>query len=420
LVSAFALAELGHEVVVVDPDPGPAGSGGWRRRGVMQFMHPHFFRHQVRECLETLAPPLWESVLAAGAVVNPPPPGAPPFMRSVSCRRVTFEAALRSAVEAHPGVTFVAGHAEQVLTAGGRVTGLVVDGVAQDVDVLVVANGRSGRFADEFRAPAEGGPCGLSYVSRMYRVRPGAEPLSSPAPLGSQHDGYQTIVFPQDAGTLSTLIVRPSADEALSMLWRQDCFEAAAALIPNLAPWADPERFEPITDVMRGGTLTNTYRGQGQPPAGVFFVGDAVCTTNPSAGRGVALGLMEVGALLDALRDHSDARDASAVLDAFCLAQVKPWYDDHVAADASIVRRYAGEDIDVDGPLSSDVIGAAAEADQSLMPVVGMYFGMVAPPSSLSAVEDRVREMLRAGWRPALAEGPSRDELVEALSAVSA
>jgi 2-polyprenyl-6-methoxyphenol hydroxylase-like FAD-dependent oxidoreductase len=419
LVCAVALAEQGHDVLVVDPDGGPDTDGSWRRHGVMQFHHPHFFRFQVREALETQVPEMWDAVVAAGGIVNPAPEGMPPGMTTMSCRRSTFERALRGVAQQHERVTFVPAYADRVVVDGDRVTGLVVDGSVLPVDVVVAANGRSSRFADELRPVAEGGACGQSYVARMYRARPGSEPPGGFGPLVAEYRGYLTIVFPQDAGTLSALVVRASADKELASLWRTPCFEAAAALIPNLAPWTDPAGFEPITEVMRGGTLTNSYRGQGSPPAGLFFVGDAVCTTNPSAGRGLSLGLRGVGALLEALREHADHRDASAAFDAWCLSHVRPWYDDHVRSDASLLRRYAGQDVDVEGPLPADVVCAAAQVDPSLLPVVGPYQAMTALPATLDAVEDGVRALLRTGWRPALADGPDRDALVAHLGALT-
>jgi FAD dependent oxidoreductase len=43
LFTAMALARRGHEVTVVDRDPGPCSDGSWSRRGVMQF-HPAITR----------------------------------------------------------------------------------------------------------------------------------------------------------------------------------------------------------------------------------------------------------------------------------------------------------------------------------------------------------------------------------------
>lgn len=415
LVCGLGLAQRGEDVLLVDPDPGPGPDGSWRRKGVMQFRHPHFYRPFVRHVLEQHVPQMWEAVLAAGAVVNDPPEGMPPFMTTIAARREVLEGALRKAAS-HDRITHVPMRADRVLIQGDRVVGVVVNGTTIDADRVVVATGRTSTFADDLRPPAVGMPCGQSYVSRMYRARPGVDPLVSWAPVGALYDGYLAIAFPQDDGTLSALVVRPRDDDGWSALWSTAGYEAAVARIPNLAPWTDPERFEPITDVMRGGTLLNSYRGQGSPPAGVFFAGDAVSTTNPSAGRGVSLGLLQAAALLDLLQEHSDARDVSTAFDAWCDERVRPWYEDHVATDASLVRSYSGQDIDVEAPLTSDVICAAAEVDPSLAPAVRAYRGMVAPPASLRAVEEQVRDLLRTGWRPAFADGPSRDELLEQMS----
>lgn len=414
MVVAAGLAARGSDVLLVDADAGPADDGAWRRTGVMQFSHPHFFRHLVRQALEQHTPDLWDAVAGSGAVVNPPPEGAPPVMTTVAARRSTLEGAMRRArpERVHP----VTGTAERVVVERDRVVGLVVDGGTVDVDRVVVATGRTSRFADDLRPAGESSPCGVSYVSRMYRALPGVEPLRSWVPLGAQYDGYLAIAFPQDAGTHSVLVVRPSDDTGWDALWREEVFDAAMPRIPHLAPWTDPERFAPITPVMRGGTLVNSYRSQGSPPAGVLFAGDAVCTTNPSSGRGVSTGLLQAGALLDLLAEHDDDRDAGAAFDAWCDAQIRPWYEDHVMDDAYLVRRYRGEVVGPDDPLPSELVCDALAEDPSLAGVVMPYLGMMAPPASLTVAHDRVRALMRAGWRPTPTPGPGRDELLEPVA----
>jgi hypothetical protein len=234
------------------------------------------------------------------------------------------------------------------------------------------------------------------------------------------YDGYQAILFPQDDRTLSALVVLPSHDTELAALRQVEAFDLAASLIPQLAPWTEPEQYEPITAPMTGGRLTNGYRGQLDETgdvrlAGVYFLGDAVCTTNPAAGRGVSLGLQQAQALL-AMLAETDARETSVQFDAWCDEHVRPWYDDHLLWDAELLRRFAGEDLDVEGPLSSDVYCSAVEADPSLLPTVGPVLGMLATPRSLGIIDEHVRGMLRTGWRQGYAAGPSRDELVEQMT----
>jgi len=98
---AMALARRGDEVIVVDRDPGPPGSGRWARRGVMQFRLPHFFRPIVRQAMTGTLPDVWDAVLAAGGV-EACPPGLPEVMTGLECRRSTFEQAVWAAARHEP------------------------------------------------------------------------------------------------------------------------------------------------------------------------------------------------------------------------------------------------------------------------------------------------------------------------------
>jgi hypothetical protein len=257
-------------------------------------------------------------------------------------------------------------------------------------------------------------------MARMYRARPGTELARRGLPMGWLYRHYQVLVFPQDDRTLSALIVRPTADEALAPLRYNHCFDAAASLIPELAPWTDPDRFEPVTDVMAGGGLTNTYRGQlGEQGRvaipGLFFAGDAVCTTYPAAGRGVSLGLRQAQALLGLLAGRrADLRDVAEQFDAWCTANIRPWYEDHRHWDATLLHRLGGGDIDIEARIPSDVVCAAAEVDPSIWPAAGPFLAMQALPSALDPVRDKARAVLRTGWRPPYTPGPSRGELADA------
>ena len=65
--TATAMARRGHEVTVVDRDPGPATDGAWKRAGVMQFEHAHGWRPQVVQSLRAEMPGVVEDLHAAGA-----------------------------------------------------------------------------------------------------------------------------------------------------------------------------------------------------------------------------------------------------------------------------------------------------------------------------------------------------------------
>jgi len=437
LVAAVALARRGHHVRLVDDDRGPTGDNRWSRRGVMQFHHPHAFRPQVVDVLRAEVPEALDALLARGAepaaprdgsAAAPTRPGEPlPPGVGLRCRRMVVEHELRRVAEREPGVTPVRGRADTVLSERGRATGIRVGGQRVDGELVVVATGRAGRLADDLRAPGESADCGLAYVSRQYRLRPGAAPGPMNTPIGAvaMHEGYTVIAFPHDAGTFSTLIARPPADHRLRGLRHEPAWDAAVRAIPLLAAWTDPERAVPLTAVLPGGRLRNTYRGQlddaGRLPLpGLVAVGDTVCATNPVAGRGIATSLMQVERLVALVDEHGDDHAATALaLDAWCEAAIRPWFADHVATDAAQRDRWAGRDVDPGRPPTSDLVVAATAADPSLMAVVGPYLGMAVLPDSLAAVHPRVQEIYASGWRPPPAEGPTRDELADVVGSAS-
>lgn len=426
LFTALALARRGHTVPVVDRDPGPEPGGGWPRAGVMQFHHAHVFRAHVVEALAAELPDVLDALLAAGAELArmPGPPDAPERVAGLLCRRMVFERVLRAAAAAEPGVVLVRGHAEEVLRERGRAVGLRVDGQRLDADVVVDASGRAGRLSRGLRGPALGGDCGVAYVSRQYRLRPGAEFPTMAFPLleAAFYPGYAAIAFPHDDRVLSVVVQRGSDDRELTALREQAAFDAVAAAVPLLAAWTDPARAEPLTPVLPGARLLNSWCGQldaagAVPLPGLLFLGDAVCTTNPAAGRGVATGLMQARRLVALLdEDGADPESCSRAFDAWCTARIKPWFDDHVDCDAGLAARWAGADVDLTRRLPSDLIGAAAQVDPSLMAVVGPYQGMQALPDTLDAVEPRAREVYATGWRPPVPAGPTRDELAELVT----
>ena len=71
------------------------------------------------------------------------------------------------------------------------------------------------------------------------------------------------------------------------------------------------------------------------------------------------------------LRLLDTEKDLGAVgqqMEARCLDNIRPWHQDHVYWDATLLRRLAGEDIDLDAKIPYDVITAAAEHIPGLSP----------------------------------------------------
>jgi flavin-dependent dehydrogenase len=426
LYTAIALARRGHEVTVIDRDPGPGGDQWWDRKGVMQFHHPHHFRQQVVDVLRDEMPEVQAGLLAAGAKPATVP-GQPGLPGGLHCRRQTFERVLRSAAEAEPRVRLRTAHADEVCRERGRATGVRAGGHRVDADLVVDASGRAGRLTRALRAPAEGGDCGISYVSRQYRLLAGVGdgPFNAPFGVMLVYPGYLAAALLHEDRVVSVLIARASTDRRLVMLRTGAAFEAAVRAIPALAEWVGPGRARPITPVLPGGRLYNGYRGQlndaGQVALhGLIYAGDSVCTTNPAAGRGVATSLLQAQHLIRLLGDHGrDLTSCSLAFDQWCARHIKPWFDDHVRWDTDLIRRWSGQDVDLTRPLPSDLIIAAAAADPELMNVTGPFLAMLTLPGSLDAIQARAREIYAGGWRPPIPDGPSREELASLVGAAA-
>lgn len=424
-----ALAGRGHDVVAVDRDASPPEDGRWARPGVMQFHHAHAFRTQVGIGLRREWPAAHDAWLERGArPVTIDVPGMGVVPAGHLSRRDTFERALRASAQHVPGLTIRQGHVDGVLCSEGRVRGLVVDGSPVEADLVVDAAGRSGRAVDGLRAPATvGGPCGMAYVDRQYRLHDGCEPGPLTNPLAWQGDlaGWQVLVFPHERGHFSVVLIRPTADTTLKDLRHAAAFDAVCRAVPGLAAWTDPERAAPVTDVLPGGPLRNAYRGQrtrdGRPfLPGLVSVGDAVATTTPIFGRGVTTTFVQIMRLLALLDDGHEPELVAEPFDAWCEQNMRPWVADHVAMDTDTVRRWEGGDVDVTRRLPSDLILAAGAADPAILRGTGGYLSMLELPSSLDPVEPLARAVYETGWRGAPVPGPDRGELREIITAALA
>jgi 2-polyprenyl-6-methoxyphenol hydroxylase-like FAD-dependent oxidoreductase len=160
LFTAIALARRGREVVVIDRDPGPPQSGPttvWQRKGVMQFHHAHTFRGQVVEPLRAEMPDVLDDLISAGATIATTTENRP---RALLCRRTTFERTLWNRAAAQQGITLLCGHVDRIEHHRGRTVGVTVDGRTLTADLVIDASGRSSRFTDGIRPPAEGGIAG--------------------------------------------------------------------------------------------------------------------------------------------------------------------------------------------------------------------------------------------------------------------
>ncbi len=122
------------------------------------------------------------------------------------------------------------------------------------------------------------------------------------APMGT----FSLLTLPGDNGTWSVTIWAAAADTALRKVRDPDNFAKVLQACPFHAHWLDGQ---PITDVLAMASILDKYRRfvvDDQPIAtGVVAVGDAWACTNPSAGRGISVGLFHAQCLRDATRRRS-------------------------------------------------------------------------------------------------------------------
>jgi hypothetical protein len=210
------------------------------------------------------------------------------------------------------------------------------------------------------------------------------------------------------------LFVCPTADDALKPLRLDAVFDEACRAVPALALWTDPDRARPTSPVMVGGALRNVYRPQ-RSLGGLVLVGDAVATTTPTRGRGVAMAFTQVDALLRLFDEGADPGSVARPFGAWCDKFIRPWVEDHIAIDSEAVARWQGAVLDLTRPLSTERICEAAQGDPRINEYAGPYFAMTALPSCLQPAEPLARAVYETGWRAPYAAGPTRDQLVKVI-----
>ncbi|SFN89991.1 FAD dependent oxidoreductase [Geodermatophilus obscurus] len=216
LTAALALARQGHRVQLLDRDAAPRpdavdGAAAWKRRGVAQFHQPHSLLARLYAELSAALPDVVAELTAQGAR----PVTLPDGLASLWCRRSALELVLRAAVEAEPTVDLRHAAVRAVEAGGGAVTGVRLDdGAVLPAGLVVDATGRRGRLSRPWSGDTVDVPADEAYVSRRYRLLPGAGfgTVNRGVIPVAEGDGYALLVFPHDAGTYAPLGLHPLAD----------------------------------------------------------------------------------------------------------------------------------------------------------------------------------------------------------------
>ncbi|GAC1309248.1 MAG: FAD-dependent oxidoreductase [Acidimicrobiales bacterium] len=364
LTSAILLARDGHQVLVLEADatPPPARSTdawqAWERKGVPQFRQPHNLFPRARHIFEKDLPGTVDALLEAGCVwfdlmASLPPgivdrqprPGDDRF-RFVTGRRPAVEWALATEAHKYEAITVRRGVGVAALVTGDpvvegapHVVGVrTTDGEELRADLVVDTSGRRTKLPDWIqdaggRAPhVESEDSGFVYYTRYYTgpVRP--EVRGAPLfPVGS----VSLLTLPGDNDTWSVTIFARSDDAEMRAVRDPEPFERVIRAIPSYAHWVDGE---PITGVLAMAGIVDRYRRyvvDGDPVVtGVAPVGDAWACTNPSAGRGMTVGILHALCLRDVVRETADDPEAfSYAWDKATDRTVTPYYRAQIAQD---------------------------------------------------------------------------------------
>jgi 2-polyprenyl-6-methoxyphenol hydroxylase-like FAD-dependent oxidoreductase len=169
---------------------------------------------------------------------------------------------------------------------------------------------------------------GFLYYTRFFRGPSQPEPR---APRLAAIGSFSILTLPGDNGTWSVTVYSAASDQALKRLRHPDLWTALVRACPRHAHWLDGE---PVTDVMPMGGVIDRFREPAPAATGVASVGDACACTNPSLGRGMALGLAHATRLRDVVREHGhDPRGFAAAWREATELEMGPWYRTTVAGD---------------------------------------------------------------------------------------
>src|SRR5262249_43787535 len=365
--ASLLLARAGHDVLVLEkdalelePDVEAAAAAAFRSTAP-QIVQPHLIMARCRQMLIEHLPDVYQQLIRAGVVEAPTSTQMMPTLVDTSprpgddqltllmTRRSTIDWVLRRAIIAEPRVTLRCGAAVTGLIAGSgeppHVTGVRTHAGDVPADLVVdAAGGRSPidhwlKDIEARHSVTSWAECGVAYFSRHYRVREG---VRLPAPQTSRIvavlDEFMVGVWGADNNTMLLAILPLALDHRFKTLRYPEVFTAVLRTVPPYARWL--EALDPITDVYPMAGVHNTVRRlvlEGAPVVtGLLAVGDSVCTTNPTLGRGLTFALAGAMDLLETLDEHrSDATAQALAMDARVAEHVVPYYEDQAAIDSA-------------------------------------------------------------------------------------
>jgi len=369
LATAMLFGRDGHTVRVLERDPEEVPHRledawlTWDRRGVAQFRQAHGLLPPVRRLLGAELPDLRDGFVRHGAyrlnmIGGLPPmitdrnprPGDDRFL-SDTARRTTAEYTFADAARNEPGVAIERGVTVAGVLAGPSVIkgvphlvgAITSDGREIRADLVVDAMGRRSKIGGWLTAVGgqppyeEAEDCGFTYYTVYFT---GSRPPPLLGPVTTEFGTITLITVPADNDVWAVTVWCASGDQPLKALRNLDTFKRVVALSPMQAPWLDGE---PITGVLAMSGTVDRYRRfviDGKPVmTGMVAVADAWACTNPSAGRGISLGLGHAIRLRDTIREtRGDPVRLAQAFHEITETEFTPWYTSQIRADRNRYR----------------------------------------------------------------------------------
>lgn len=460
MFASLILARAGHEIILLEreilevaPDVESAALSALRA-GAPQIVQPHIVMARCRELLLEHLPDVYQGLLSAGVVEAPISTQMPASLLDrtswpgderlsvLMTRRSTIDWVLQRAILAEPAIKLLYGtRVTGVLAVPGersRVTGVRTNQGDFASDLVVDATGYRS-LIDHWlvqigaaQTAVKRAECGLAYFSRHYRLRQGVKLPGLPETrIVAGLNEFTVGIWGSDNGTMQMAVVPLAMDHRFRTLKNPDVFTAVLSTIPTFAAWLNV--LDPISDVFPMGGVHNTLRrfvGNDTPViTGLHAIGDSLCTTNPTFGRGLSLALSSVISLRKTIEQFGeDWTGQTLAFDEFVTQHIEPFYEDQARNDgarfATLRDTIFGNRSPDPLPVPSDQVSysqlrTAAAFDPTAFRAFWKVLGMLEIPSDIYTdpqVVARTREgLLLHGSAPSISQ-PSREQLLAALA----
>ncbi|MBV9920835.1 MAG: hypothetical protein JOY78_08310 [Pseudonocardia sp.] len=214
---------------------------------------------------------------------------------------------------------------------------------------------------------------GFIYYTRFFTGELPERRTLVHVPIGT----FSLLTIPADNRTWSVTVIGASGDTPLKMLRDPARFTTVVRACPLHAHWLDGQ---PITAVLPLAGILDRYRhflSEGRPVVtGLLPVGDAWACTNPSAGRGISLGLLQAQALRRLVREHLGTPiDLVQAWAAATDAHITPFYRHQITADRARIAEI-------------NALRAGRPAPPSPSPITPLLTMMTHDPTAMRAALD--------------------------------